>query len=102
MSHVEDRLRMRFGITDLPPGKLKWLTLNYGEEVIQKGEGTIYKVDYGEQTLYPVVVNRDGTSEFIVTVLWTSYVEMFIRKKFRHNKKKLSKMLGKLRRKSGN
>jgi len=93
MSHVVERLKLRFGISDLTVPKLKYFTMEFGEKLFSSKDGADFHiVTYAGKTLYPVV--RDGR---IVTVYWSSHVSLLANKLFRHDPKKLNKIYKKMR-----
>lgn len=93
MSHVIERLKLRFGISDLTVPKLKYFTMEFGEKLFEdKGGAEFYKVTYAGKSIYPVV--RDGR---IVTVYWSTYVDLLATRLFRHKPKKLTKIHEKMR-----
>lgn len=88
MTHVEERLKIRYGITGVTPAKLKYYTLNYGEKIVDsKSGGTIYKLTLEGKVLFPVM--RNGN---VVTVYWRNYVDKVVYAEWAHNKKKLEKI----------
>ena len=94
MSHVEERLQERFGITGISPSKLKHYTLNYGDLIFTDKAGTdFYSLELEGNTVYPVVRN-----EVVVTVYWSSFIQNKIKKLFGHNKKKFNKLMKRISR----
>ena len=97
MNHVEQRLRDRFNITGVSRLKLRALSKHFGDLVVEDtnkdGEQLeIYRLDLEGKTVYPLLVNGH-----VKTVYWSSYVECYVRRAFKYNKKKMVKLLKKMR-----
>lgn len=93
MTHVEERLQQRFGITEINAPKLKYLTLNFGKKLFDSRDGAeFYQLELDGKFVYPVVSNG-----VVVTVYWASYVTKFARAQFGYSPKKLKKIMQKMR-----
>lgn len=85
MTHLQLRLKQRYGITGVSSAKLKYLVMSTGVALFKHKNSIVYRINLEGVEVYALLCNgdKDPTTKVVTTVYTESDVERLMRREER-------------------